>query len=90
MRPSHAGDCGPNNDGRAAIEQLGEALHHLCQPTTALQCRLEIAGMLDSIDAYRDAVNAGLEECARLLQGVSQARRLVAALEMRVERREIL
>jgi hypothetical protein len=65
--------------GGTAMEQMGQALHDLCQPLTTLQCRLEIAGLVGTEEAYRDAVNLGLAECARLMDGVGSMREIVLA-----------
>ncbi len=59
------------------MEQVCGALHDLCQPLTTLQCRLELAGMAGTAEAYRDAVNLGLVECARLVEAVGSMREIV-------------
>ncbi|RXH56623.1 hypothetical protein GRAN_3480 [Granulicella sibirica] len=57
-------------------------LHELCQPLTALHCRLEIGELQGTPAAYQEAVREGLRECGRLLRGVSAMRELVrSALE---------
>lgn len=61
------------------VDQLGQALHELCQPLTTLQCRLEIAGLVGTADAYREAVDLGLAECARLVDGVHAMREILQA-----------
>ncbi|HXE09326.1 MAG TPA: hypothetical protein VN612_15590 [Acidobacteriaceae bacterium] len=62
-----------------ALQQLNKALHDLCQPMTTLQCRLEMAGVLGTADAYRDAVELGLAECSRLIEAVDAMRGVVRA-----------
>jgi hypothetical protein len=57
--------------GEAAIERFSQALHDLCQPLTTLQCRLELAELTRTPEAYRQAVVLGLAECARLMQSVA-------------------
>lgn len=61
------------------LEQMGRALHDLCQPLTTLQCRLEIAGLVGTAEAYRDAVDLGLLECARLVERVQSMREILQA-----------
>ncbi len=60
-----------------ALEYMGRALHHLCQPLTTLQCRLEIAGLIGTAEAYREAVDLGLAECARLVESVESMREIL-------------
>jgi signal transduction histidine kinase len=61
------------------MERMSQALHDLCQPLTTLQCRLELAGLLGTEAAYREAVDLALAECARLNQMVGSMRELVRA-----------
>jgi signal transduction histidine kinase len=81
------GVCEPET-GVRATETMGRALHELCQPLTTLQCRLEIAGLTGTAEAYREAVELGLAECARLMeivsamQGIVRAARLAEAGEL--------
>lgn len=49
---------------------LHSALHDLCQPLTTLQCRLELATLTRTPEAYREAVESGLAECHRLVKAV--------------------
>ncbi len=64
----------------AGMDQIGRALHDLCQPLTTLQCRLEIAGMTGTDEAYREAVDMGLAECERLMQSVDSMREIVRSV----------
>ena len=57
------------------LRDIGVALHDLCQPLTTLQCRLEMAELIGTPDAYREAVETGLTECARLTRSVVPAPR---------------
>jgi signal transduction histidine kinase len=59
------------------MKQMGKALHDLCQPLTTLQCRLEMAGLTGTPEGYREAVDRGLEECARLTDAVGLMREIV-------------
>jgi len=59
------------------LRQLNQALHDLCQPMTTLQCRLEMAGVVGTNEAYREAVDMGLAECSRLIDAVDAMRGMV-------------
>jgi signal transduction histidine kinase len=72
------GACDPEMDV-SATEQMGRALHELCQPLTTLQCRLEIAALTGTAEAYREMVELGLVECARLMEIVSAMQGIVRA-----------
>jgi hypothetical protein len=75
------GVCG-RSSANAALEEVGQALHDLCQPLTTLQCRLELAGVLGTMDAYREAVDAGLAECSRLVESVASMREILRAARL--------
>jgi len=72
-------------------KQLGDALHDLCQPLTTLQCRLEMATLTDSMEAYREAAETGMAECRRLTGAVHLMRTILqeAKREAEVEKMEI-
>ncbi len=70
--------CERNVEGEA-MEQIGRALHSLCQPLTTLQCRLEMAELLCTMEAYRESVKLGLAECSRLVEGVEAMRSILRA-----------
>jgi hypothetical protein len=61
------------------MERMDRALHDLCQPLTTLQCGLEIAGQTGTPEAFREAVEVGLRECARLAQVVGSMREILCA-----------
>lgn len=65
--------------GAEPMKQMSTALHDLCQPLTTLQCRLEMAELLGTPEAYREAVVTGMGECARLSAAVGAMRRIVRA-----------
>lgn len=67
------------------LRRLGRALHDLCQPLTTLQCRLEMAGVVGTDEAYREAVELGLAECSRLIDAVESLRGIVRAAAERTE-----
>jgi hypothetical protein len=58
-------------------KQIGAALHDLCQPLTTLQCRLEMAGLIDTLEAYREAVEVGMQECLRVGAQVASMRAIL-------------
>ena len=59
------------------LTRISAALHDLCQPLTTLQCRLEMAQLLDTPQACREAVEAGMRECLRLSAAVVLMREAV-------------
>jgi hypothetical protein len=61
------------------VKRIGNALHDLCQPLTTLQCRLEVAKMQGTAEAYREAAELGLAECLRLSEAVGSMRAIVRA-----------
>lgn len=72
-QPRHPGESGGKKDD----EQMGRiafAVHEMCQPLMALQCRLEIGRMIGTADGYAEAVREGLSECDRLLVSVEVLR----------------
>jgi len=60
---------------------MHSALHDLCQPLTALQCRLEMGRLAASGDGLREAVDGGLEETRRLFVAVARLRRCLLEAE---------
>jgi signal transduction histidine kinase len=58
------------------LRQLSSLLHDLCQPLTSLQCRLELAVLLDTPEAYGEVVEHGITECMRLAQSVRLMREI--------------
>jgi len=56
------------------LEQSNADLHDLCQPLTALQCRLELGRMVGGIEAFEEAVNGGLEETRRIFKIIDHMR----------------
>jgi signal transduction histidine kinase len=70
--------CG-RSSGDDGMVRIGQALHDLCQPLTTLQCRLELAGVVGTDEAYREAVRLALVECERLVESVGSMREIVRA-----------
>ena len=58
----------------SSLEQMHVDLHDLCQPLTALQCRLELGRMLGHEGGLQDAVDGALEETKRMFKIVDQMR----------------
>jgi hypothetical protein len=56
------------------IGEIDKELHDLCQPLTTLQCRLEMAVLVGSPEAYREGVEEGLAECQRIIVAVRMMR----------------
>ncbi len=59
------------------VRRLASALHDLCQPLTALQCRLEIGALTATPTGYAEAVREGLKECERLMSRVKAMQEMV-------------
>ena len=51
---------------REQVQELSVMLHDLCQPLTALQCRLELAEMEGEEESMRRAIADSLTEYERL------------------------
>jgi len=66
-----------NDLGAQERKQLSGALHDMCQPLTTLQCRLEMATLTDSIEAYREAAQTGMAECRRMAESVCRMREIL-------------
>jgi signal transduction histidine kinase len=60
--------------GNRASQQLYADLHDLCQPLTALQCRLEIGRMHGHESALQEAVDGSLTETRRMFEIIFQMR----------------
>jgi hypothetical protein len=58
----------------AQLEQRHAELHDLCQPLTALQCRLEIGRLQNHEGALVEAVDAGLQETRRIFEVIARIR----------------
>ena len=58
----------------AYLEEQAKQLHDLCQPLTALQCRLELGRMCGDEQSLMEAVEGALVETERLVQSVETMR----------------
>lgn len=63
------------------MKQSHLELHDLCQPLTALQCRLEMGRMLGHPEALGEAVKGGLEETRRMFQIIAHMRQRLLEIE---------
>jgi C4-dicarboxylate-specific signal transduction histidine kinase len=70
----------PSN--KTALQQMDSDLHDLCQPLTALQCRLEIGKMIGHKGALQEAIDGSLEETQRMFEVIARMRQhLIRAQE---------
>jgi C4-dicarboxylate-specific signal transduction histidine kinase len=67
--------------GNPDLEHRHAELHDLCQPLTALQCRLEMGRMLHHEGALEEAVDASLEETRRMFEVIARMRQRLLAEE---------
>lgn len=54
----------------AELDWLSAALHDLCQPLTALECRLFLGLHEEGPEAMLEAMREAMVECERLMAGV--------------------
>jgi len=70
------------------LGQLNMMLHDLCQPLTTLQCRLEMATLVDTLEEYREAVALALAQCVRLAESVRSMREVTRVATEKVNGEE--
>jgi C4-dicarboxylate-specific signal transduction histidine kinase len=63
------------------LEQSHAELHDLCQPLTALQCRLELGRMLGHAGALEESIDGALEETRRMFEVIAQMRQRLLGIE---------
>lgn len=63
------------------LEQRHAELHDLCQPLTALQCRLEMGRILGQPGSLEEAVDGSLEETRRMFEVIARIRQRLLAEE---------
>jgi hypothetical protein len=63
------------------LEQRHAELHDLCQPLTALQCRLELGRLQNHEGALVEAVDASLKETSRMFEAIARIRQRLLADE---------
>jgi hypothetical protein len=61
-------------DRRDLLEAMHRDLHDLCQPLTALQCRLEMGRLLGGKEDLQQAVYGSLAETRRIFAAVAKMR----------------
>jgi hypothetical protein len=71
----------PVSRDQVDLEQSNLELHDLCQPLTALQCRLEMGRMLGHPEALEEAVKGGLEETRRMFHIIAHMRQRLLEIE---------
>lgn len=64
----------PDPTRTSFLREIDLELHNLCQPLTALQCRLELARLVGTLEAFRSAVDGGLEETGRIFEVTAHMR----------------
>lgn len=57
------------------LSQMHADLHDLCQPLTALQCRLEIGRMIGDESDLIGTIDGGLEETKRMFEVINRIRK---------------
>jgi hypothetical protein len=63
------------------LEQSNLELHDLCQPLTALQCRLEMSKMLGHTGTFEEVVNGSLEDTSRMFKIIAHMRQRLLQIE---------
>ena len=56
------------------LRELELDLHELCQPLTALSCRLELVGQSATAEQMREVINGGMEEIRRAFKAARKMR----------------
>ncbi len=65
----------------AHVSYMRKALHDLCQPLTALECRLYLSHSgCDDSSELKEAIAEGLQQCERMM---AQVRAMQERLEVR-------
>ena len=64
----------PMSRHEAFVREMSEKLHDLCQPLTALQCRLEMAKMQGDPTHLLETVDDSLIETARMFAAIAEMR----------------
>lgn len=63
------------------LDQMHADLHDLCQPLTALQCRLEIGRMTGDEGGLLGTIDGGLEETKRMFEVINRIRKRLLSEE---------
>lgn len=71
----HEGSIHEAGMHEALVEEMRERLHELCQPLTALQCRLEMGRMQgDTPELLLETIQHGLIETQRMFAAIAAMR----------------
>lgn len=68
------GGCMAVVSSKSLVEELERELHELCQPLTALQCRLELSRMVGDRMVLLEAIEESLTETRRMFLGIARMR----------------
>jgi signal transduction histidine kinase len=68
------------------LEQSNRELHDLCQPLTAMQCRLEMGKMLGHTEALEEAIDGSLEETSRMFKIIALMRERLFGIQIEAQR----
>ena len=63
------------------LHEIEAELHDLCQPLTALHCRLELGKFAGDPEALREAVDGALVETVRMIDSIMRMRERVARMK---------
>jgi len=65
------------SNAAGVVEGIERVLHEMCQPLTTLQCRLEMAGLVGTLEGCRVELDQALAECSRLAAAVGSMREIL-------------
>jgi len=71
------------------LRDLERELHDLCQPVTALQCRLELGKICGGEEALLEAADGALEDAGRIFAAVAKMRDRLVAESAALHSREV-
>jgi signal transduction histidine kinase len=65
------------------LQEMAEELHDLCQPLTALQCILEVAGLTGGENSLLESLEDSLTETRRIFIAVARMRERILSEDAR-------
>lgn len=68
------GESGQDRLREELVREIAHDLHELCQPLTALQCRLELARIMGDAGLLLETVEDSLTETRRMFETVERMR----------------
>ncbi len=71
---------GTETQARDAVRALGDALHALAQPLTAVAFLVEIGRLQSNADVWKSSLDAAVEECRRAMERLDTVRSAAAAV----------